>query len=182
MGRSNISLSPWGVTGGAVNSRVTDADLAWFERTIFVSVRDRRDPAALASECFGASPWGKLVRDTNGHAETLPLLPPSAYPIAGGRVRERHAGRAETPALRPPNVLVQRRGGGLENVTRGKRDFKLGFIERSGIFKLGFGGRTNVVSCRDRRPRRSVYGRFVIAKPLWDGPSGTVQCSMIVYR
>ena len=28
-------------------------------------------------------------------------------------------------------------------------------------------------SCRDRRPRRSVYGRFVIAKPLWGGPSGT---------
>ena len=46
---------------------LTDADLAWLDRTPFVSVRDRRDPAASPSERCGATPWGELesvTRDT----------------------------------------------------------------------------------------------------------------------
>ena len=64
MGRGNTSLSTWGYTCGAVNSPLTGVPLAWFERTPFVSVRDRRDPAASPSERFGASPGGKLEKDT----------------------------------------------------------------------------------------------------------------------
>ena len=67
MGRGDILLLTWGVAGGAVISRLTDVPLAWLERTPFVSVRDRRDPAALASEEHATSPWGRLEKDTRGH-------------------------------------------------------------------------------------------------------------------
>ena len=73
MGKCNISLSPWGLAGGAVNSPLTETALAWLERTPFVSVRDRRDPAAWASECFGATPWGGLENVTKGRFGDLQI-------------------------------------------------------------------------------------------------------------
>ena len=54
MGRGNTSLSPWGYSGGAFTSPLTDDALAWLNRTPFVSVRDRRDPAASAAVALAA--------------------------------------------------------------------------------------------------------------------------------
>ena len=47
-------LSPWRGSGGAITSRLTDADLSWFERANFVNVRHLRDPAVLAAVALAA--------------------------------------------------------------------------------------------------------------------------------
>ena len=93
MGKCNTSLSPWGFAGGAFTSPLTDAALAWLNRTPFVSVRDLRDPAASASEC--------LVQ-------------------RHGQVSERHEWTRQDPAASPSECLVQRHGEG-ERKTRGTR-------------------------------------------------------------
>ncbi|MBQ7321323.1 MAG: hypothetical protein IJW99_04435 [Clostridia bacterium] len=49
MGRGVYLALAVEVSGGAVMSRLTDADLSWFERANFVRVRHLRDPAASAA-------------------------------------------------------------------------------------------------------------------------------------